>query len=270
MNEARPFIADIQTRELLYFDEQLKDECYEFCKNRDIDCLPSFDNSSKFYQRNDEKNSFDLLDIGDDRRIEGSTFIFRSDLLDRFKKHQLFFVFTHGELTGVIHYSDYNRIIVNTYLFAEISLYERSLRKLLIAKRMGNNDMLAYFEHRADKSKTKQNVAEDFKRKIQEFEKKKDYCSRLEEFQCFYLMDLIGLTNWQEVIPLNDSINNLRNSITHSRNTIEMRDARTPDFIYEFDTFEELFKSVQLLLNEGLRIRNRVLLLEGLKANSTT
>jgi outer membrane protein assembly factor BamE len=45
-------------------------------------------------------------------------------------------------LTGVVHFSDYNRDAVSAYLFAQIARYERDLREL--AKRCGltNEDMV--------------------------------------------------------------------------------------------------------------------------------
>lgn len=35
-----PTIADIHTTELLYYDATYSEECYRFCKDRNIDCLP--------------------------------------------------------------------------------------------------------------------------------------------------------------------------------------------------------------------------------------
>lgn len=265
MNEIRPTIADVQTRELLYYDKQFKKECYEFCVLREIDCLPAIGDNSKFHRRNDEIQGFDELEISDDRRTEGSTFIFRPDILNQFEEHPLLFVFNQGELTGVIHFSDYNRDAVNTYLFAQISRYERALRSLLTASDLKNEDMINFFCHQIND----QIKVNSYKRKKSQFENKYKGKLSLPEFQSFDLIDLIELANWieneVEVIQIDKSTYDLRNFVAHSVDTVSMKNARTPDYIFEFESFRQFFERVQTMLNDCQRINNRLSLLPNCK-----
>lgn len=119
--ENLPCIADIQTTDLFYFDDQQTQVCYSFCKRRDIDCLPVIGNPSAFSQRNDEAEGFDQYDFTGDRWTDANTFLFRPDLLKQFREQPIQFVFTHGELTGVVHFSDYNNSAVSIYLYDQIA-----------------------------------------------------------------------------------------------------------------------------------------------------
>ena len=47
-----PRVADIQTSDLIYYDLDLKDQCFEFCEKRDFDFLPACDHR-RLYRRNE-------------------------------------------------------------------------------------------------------------------------------------------------------------------------------------------------------------------------
>lgn len=263
MEELHPVIADIQTTDLLYYDETFREQCLLFCNKRDIDCLPTLDHISVFYLRNNERNDFGRRSITNDRRIEASTFIFRPDLLSRFERHPLLFVFATGELRGVVHFSDYNRTIVNTFLFTQINRYERALRSLLIMNGSKDADMLDFFNHMINKrgsDKDKERRKEIYGQQIDEFNDPKEEALRakVEEFQTFYLKDLIGLANWKMRLGLKNEPNDVRRAVMHSRDGVAMRDARSPDYIFDSKSFEAFFNSAQALFNDSRLVMNRL------------
>ncbi|MEW6655105.1 MAG: hypothetical protein AB1394_16780 [Bacteroidota bacterium] len=43
--------SDIQTSDLIYYDEKNREKCLEFCRKRDIDYLPSLSNSDQCYNK---------------------------------------------------------------------------------------------------------------------------------------------------------------------------------------------------------------------------
>jgi hypothetical protein len=70
MNEIHPTIVDIQTTELICYDRSYSSDCYRFCKDRDIDCLPVVDDPDTFFLRNDDSQRFDECVITRDRRLD--------------------------------------------------------------------------------------------------------------------------------------------------------------------------------------------------------
>lgn len=252
-----PLIADIQTTDLLYYDEQHIETCYNFCKQREIDCLPVIGDPNIFYQQNDDTKTFDRCELTDDRRIDAHTFIFRPDLLERFKGRAIQFVFTHGELTGVVHFSDYNRDLVGAYLFAQFAKYERGLRELAICKKLENVNMREYFEEKKAKSSKDKDI-EFYERRLANYDNELKRMEKAGEFQFFYMDELIGLLKSQNIIQLNKSIVELRNMIMHARPPIKMTDAHTDDFIYDLTSFKRFFKYAVMLLTDSKCVYNRI------------
>jgi hypothetical protein len=266
MNENPPTIADIQTTELIYYDADYLAECYSFCEERDIDCLPAVDDPDAYYQRNDDSQSFDKRTITPDRRLDANMYVFKPDLLECFHEHPLQFVFEHGTLTGVVHFSDYNRDMVSTYLYAQLVSYERELRELLISHYLTNDDMADHLRSVANNGKKPQNTRDIYERNLRRFEQERETpeFKRYPEFQTFYLKELQELARKQQVIALDAKVGQLRNQIMHAKDSVNMVDARTPDYIYELETFENFFTLVQTLLKDGRRIHSRLLSREGM------
>jgi len=260
MSSEHPTIADIQTAELVYYDPDYVAQCYQFCQDRDIDCLPEIGDSNTYYQRIDEEKSFKEQTISEDRKLDGATFLFRPDLLDRFKSHAVQFVYADGEISGVVHYSDYNKDVVSTYLYGQIARYERDLRELAALCGLTNKDMLDHFQKMGTKACKKGNerFCKEFEAKKAKYEAEKEELTRLPEFQSFYLMDLIGLANRRKIIRLDDRVHKLRNQIMHGSLPVQMEDAHTPDYIYRIESFTEFFKFTQILLKDSKRISNRL------------
>ena len=156
-------IQDIQTTNVLFYDPEFRETCYVFCKQRNIDSLPPLDDLSKIYIRNDSTEGFISEQIPQDTIIVGSTNIFHPDVLNIFKKNNLLLVFDEDELSGVVHFSDYNKSIVSTHLFTLFFSYERLLRAFLVHSGYQNMDMLNYFEGKATKKEFYKNKVKRYK-----------------------------------------------------------------------------------------------------------
>jgi hypothetical protein len=126
--------------------------------------------------------------------------------------------------------------------------------------------MVDLFRSIADNGKKPEDTRAIYNNKLAGFEKKrgKPEFKRYPEFQTFDLADLQGLAKKQEVIILDSKVSDLRNQIMHARDSVNMKDASTPDYIYERETFEEFFTLVQTLLKDGRRIHSRLLIRQGL------
>jgi hypothetical protein len=253
-----PLFADIQTTSLLYFDERRASACYEFCQRRNIDCLPNIDDSYFFYHRNDETKNFDQYELSDDRRIDAYSFIFRSDLLERFQRHPVQFIFTHCELTGIVHFSDYNKDVVGTYLFAQLAKYERGLRRLAVLEGLNNEKMREFFENKKADPNTTGKDKNLYTKRLNTYASNRSKMEKAEEFQFFYMDDLIGLLGFQEKIQLDPDVKDLRDMIMHARSPIEMTDVHADDFIFDIESFEKFFNRVLTLLKDSKRVHNRI------------
>jgi hypothetical protein len=257
-----PCIGDIQTTDLLYFDEQHISACYAFCIKRDIDCLPIIGDPSAFYEKNPEAETFDKRELVDDRWLDAQTFLFSPNLLDCFRHFAVQFVFTEGEQTGVVHFSDYNNDAVSYYLFAQIAKYERGLRELAVINGLKNHDMKTYFEEMKNSSE-KSKERKFYEKRLAHFDSKKWEMEKVDEFQVFYLDDLIGLLEYKDIIDLDDDVYNLRNMVMHAGSLINKVDVHAADYIYDYGSFELFFKRAATLLNDSKRVYNRIVLSKG-------
>jgi hypothetical protein len=266
MTEQKLRISDIQTTELLYYDQDYAADCYEFCKQRDIDCLPAISEPSDFYyHRVDESKGFRLQSVETERRLPGFTYIFNPDLIDRFREHAVQFVYEHEELTGVVHFSDYNRPEVRIYLYALLAEYERNLRMLAIRSGLTNHDMKAYYEDMQEAVKGDSNQTWFFNKRLRRYEKIQQEAPQKPPFQGFYLNDLIRLINHRGIMTLDEKVVDLRNMIMHAEEMVHMVDVTTPDYVFDIDSFAAFFELVQTLLRDAKRVKNRIAFLGGLE-----
>jgi hypothetical protein len=125
--------------------------------------------------------------------------------------------------------------------------------------------MINFFCHQI----SEQTNVSSYKRKKSQFEKKYKDNHGMPEFQSFDLIDLIELAKWNEnkgeIIRLDKSTNLLRNFVAHSVDTVSMKDARAPNFIFEFESFKIFFQHVQTMLKDCQSIINRLSLMRGLE-----
>lgn len=255
-------IADIQTRQVLYFDPKFRERCYEFCKKRDIDLLPSLDDATQIYVRDDGRADFQTKTVDAARIIEGSRKAFDPAVMGMFRANALLFVYSQDEFSGVVHFSDFNKSVVHTYLFDVIFQYERTLRHFLCRTGLGNADMVSYFEERlatADEDRTRT----AYKRKIGHYNKNRAKYKTQPEFQSFYLDDLIGLAN-AHGLNLNSDVTDVRNMVMHAHELVPMDHQSAGNFIFDIQSFDAFFRCAVVLHHDFAVVRNRVAYMQGL------
>ena len=245
-------MADIQTSDILFYDESAKDRCYKLCADRNIDCLPSLDDPRAVYLRDDILSKFRAESLMEDRRVSADANIFDSQVVEKFRRQPLLLVYQGNELSGVVHFTDYNQPQVSAYLYEMFFEYEKTLRALLIRSGLKNVDMVAYF---SDK-KAKGDHAEFYETKINDYFKFGSQ-KKLSQFEVFNLTDLIALTNHKRIIKLTDKTK-LRSMIMHANESINIQDPGAESFIYDFETFENFFRWCQEMFLDFKRVNNRL------------
>ncbi len=249
--------SDIQTTDLIYYDPDVKDGCLGFCQQRDIDCLPSLTDPNRFFQRN--STGFEEKEVPPERIVDCKMPIFDPSLLEKFRTYYLLFVVANNQLTGVVHFCDYNRPTVHSYLFNLLSAYERSLRKLFCVNKLSNQDMLDYYQDRIDTcSGDEKNF---YKRRKKGYENHKADHEKLAPFECFYLSDLLELAGHRKVIEVQTGTCDLRNQIMHAHDLVNLDDPYRGDLIYTLASFEKFFAQVMVLLHDYKKVNNRITLL---------
>jgi len=252
-------ISDIATKELLFFEESFKDKCYNFCKKRDIDFLPSIENPLHIYIRDDNNKSFNLSAIEKDQIIQGSQIAFQSKTLESFRQNNLLFLYSDEFLVGAIHFSDFNKPVVSKYLFDVFFRYERLLRELLKKENYSNRDMMEYFE-----SALKLSENNNYQRKINTYNRERENNEKLPPFQSFYLDDLINLANKKGHNFNSEDIKGLRNMIMHAHELVNKYDWREDNYIFNFNKFETFFNRAILLHKDLQRVQNKLNFLNGI------
>lgn len=256
-------IRDIETRDILYYEPDLAERCYEFCKAREIDCLPALDRSFDLYVRDDATRAFQRQACEPDRIVEAYQLAFDPAMLPVLARYRLLLVRDHGELDGVIHFTDFNKEVVSRYLYALFYRYERALRSLLALSGYHNADLLRYIREMAQKAETKE-------ARMHYGGRKGDYhTERFQEklrnspaFQPFYLDDLIDFAN-ATGSALDPRVVELRNMVMHSHEMVNKQDWDANGYIFEFSVFEQFFGQALALQADDRRVRNKVALLTG-------
>ncbi len=245
-------IQNIMTQDILYYDSEFKNQCYEFCVKRNIDCLLSIIKLDQFYLRQDKFKNFKRQKISEDRIIAQSEYIFNPILSNRFEKQNILFVYDKNRLTGIVHFSDYNKGNVRVYLYSLLNEYERLLRKLLIVNDLKNDDMLKHFEMQSMKDK-------HYEERLKEISLLKNNLSDFPNFEKFYFLELIQLLRKHKIIKLNQEVNKLRNSIMHAHELVYKKDNSLDDLIFNLDSFKTFFHLVCILLKDFKKVSNRLL-----------
>jgi len=243
-------IQNIMTTDILYYDSEFKNQCYEFCVKRNIDCLPSIIKPDQFYLRQDKFKNFKRQTISEYRVIAQSEYIFNPILSNRFEKQNILFVYDKNRLTGIVHFSDYNKGNVRVYLYSLLNEYERLLRKLLIVNYLRNDDMINYFKSLKDKH---------YEERLEGISLSKYDLSDFPDFEKFYFLELIQLLLYHKIIKLNQEVNKLRNSIMHAHELVHKKDNSVEDLIFSLDSFKIFFCLVGILLKDFKKVSNRLL-----------
>jgi hypothetical protein len=250
-------MKDIQVSDILYYDPTFKEECYKFCKERDIDSLPALEDSRKIFWRQPETLDFREEAVSDERIVADWQNIFDPGLADKFARSSLLLVFSHDMLTGVVHFSDYNKPVVSLHLYKVFLAYEKALRTILELHGYHNKHMIEYFQDRIA-SPEESNHKGTYTRKIKEYQKRAGDIENSPEFQSFYLRDLIELAEHKDIIFVENRVTELRNMVMHAHDFVHMEDPHTPDFIYNPKTFQDFFGLAITLHKDYKRTANHL------------
>lgn len=167
--------------------------------------------------------------------------------------HHVLFVFEKSELAGIVHFSDYNRNLVFIYIYSLLLTFERGLRELLICSELDNEDMVEFFKKHQDGN-------DYFKGQFEYYSKQKTKkeMKELEPFQIFYLKDLIGLTNSNNLLKLPGSITDIRNIVMHARNPVRHKDYEIAGLIYDIEYFKNFIEVTKLLQLHLRKVINKL------------
>lgn len=254
-------ISDIETKDILFFDAEFQEKCFRFCLQRDIEFLPSVDDSTQIYVRDDNTQDFKVELISEHRKTDGFQRAFESQVLNAFRQNHLLFVFTEGEFSGVVHFSDFNKSSVSAYLFEVFFQYEKTLRIFLRECALSNSDIVKFFENKVTQAK-KDSSRDFYQRKIECYQKKRAEIEKLPPFQSIYLDDLISFANAQGN-NLNINVIELRNMIMHAHELVNMENWGADNFIFDFASFEKFFKHAVALHHDYRKLKNKVAFLQG-------
>jgi len=242
-------IKDIMTKDVMYYDSEIDDELKKYCREKDITYLPSLDLKKVYFLH---PEVFENKEIKKSLKIAPQLYVFDEGLLKKFQRGKhILFIFKQKLIVGIIHFSDYNRIEVYTYLYELIANLERDLRKLLISMKFNNCDMLKFFKEHADGDKV-------YKEKYNKFKDYSDKFNKVGPFEFFDLSDLVALCEGKDILRIDHEIYELRNKVMHSRSGVNNKDYEQNPLIYNFESFKDFFSKAIILQVEFRKIHNRV------------
>ena len=242
-------IKDIMTKDVMYYDSEIDDELKKYCREKDITYLPSLDLKKVYFLHSEV---FEDKEIKKSLKIAPQLYVFDEGLLKQFQREKhILFIFKQKLIVGIIHFSDYNRIEVYTYLYELIANLERDLRKLLISMKFINDDMLKFFKEHADRD-------EVYKEKYNKFKDSSNKLNKVGPFEFFDLSDLVAFCNGKRIVIIGHDILELRNKVMHSRSGVKNKDYEQDPFIYNIESFKDFFNEAITLQAEFKRIHNRL------------
>ena len=245
----------IMTKEVLFYCDDFKEDCKAFCEKRNITYLPCKGDFDSCYTL--VKDRFKKRSIQESQRVFVNDKIFNASFLEKFEKHHVLFVFMKDELRGVVHFCDYNRNPVSTYVYSLLLHFERKLRELLVNEGLNNSNMITFFEKQVKKNKKN----EYYLRKVENYKKPEiqKEMKELELFQTFCLKDLIDLLHSKKIYDIPQAINlKLRNPIMHSKNIVRHDDYENSTLIYNFTSFCDYLELVNSLKLEIENISKKI------------
>lgn len=237
----------IMTRSIVYFDKIYKDECKAFCRLRHINYLPAIHDARVCYQFDGKQGRFSPREILPEQRVEPEETIFQTGIISRFKEYQILFVKSHGNMLGVVHYSDYNHPSVYEDTYKQLYQLERGLVGLLTRYSGLSCRSLAHF------------LGEDPAKTPDRLLSKGDFLKR--KLSLHQIMDFAEKTKTLQ-ISRKDRINLLRNKIAHSHDLVKKEHYQESVLNFCFDSFRKLVEGRQALEIALRQVSNRLYFME--------
>lgn len=239
---------DIMTKGIIFFDEEYKEECKNFCQIRNINYLPKISSDSYCYFFNSETSKFTERKIKEDQMVGIYDDIYHMDLVKAFKKYEVLFGMYGRKVKGVIHFSDYNRSPVYTDIYSKLYNLERGLVNLVVEfSGLSKYELLHFLEkEKSDKHKKQRLEHEDFRGKN------------------ITLKTILEFVEKQKLIKIRqpdiNQIIALRNMIAHSNNLISAKKA--DHNLYDVGSYSRLLSRC-ISLEVALRqVSNRLYLMD--------
>ncbi|MEM6262386.1 MAG: hypothetical protein AAGI38_07760 [Bacteroidota bacterium] len=173
------------------------------------------------------------------RFVQVNEYVFKEEIVEKFRAHDLLFVMQEGTRVGVVHFSDYNDLKTFVYTYERVHQMETEMREALhlVGVTLGEamevagdgSGVQAIAEIRAGNPR---------------------YVLTYHDLNGLYLRSLIRMYNNREEWPHirnSNLILFLRNNIAHSAELVELMDKRRVDLVYDFTTFEKFLEAQKAL-----------------------
>lgn len=230
------------------FEDPIKAK--EYCKEKDIETLPSTKGISLYKLKGDE---FTNIDLENYNKLKVTDYLFDTELMDSFtNEFPIKYIFDNKELVGIMHFSDYNRAASYVHLYNLVTELENNIRKIFEKLNIPEDDIIKYIGEKKPKDVNKLE-----KRKRDESYKQYPY--QIFEFSeiVYYYNHLIknNTINNEKIIP---KLINFRNQIMHYKLLIKLKNYETGSVDFDFESFQE-FKDNVAELFHALEITNKEL-----------
>lgn len=245
-------LQDIMTEGLIYFDDDFRDECMEFCRIRNISTLPHISDPSLCYHFDRKKERMEKRDLHPQQRVDGSLSIFHPQMLDLLQQYEVVFVQDGGETCGVVHFSDYNRPKVYTYLYQQLYQLERGLSYLVLHSRISLNTLRRFLDKEAVPEGDRPVQITDFDKLDTSIKDLLKFCRKHELLK----------TNSQDI----HRITKIRNLIAHSNDLVARKSPTSLNFnVSSFKFLMQGVAAVQLVIRQ---VANRIYFIRALQEDA--
>ena len=243
-----PRVKDICATKLIYYIDGQADKLARFCKQHGIVAIPDSKDPSVVYELNPKSLTFSKQKLSKDRTVVEQTYAFDPKVARKLVDHTNVFV-TNGQIiTGALHYTDYNKMQISIYLYAQITELEHMLRQLLNLYKIKIEDIIKFWWEKAK-------LSEFYKKRLEEF--KQDILEKHTTFSIrdLYLTDLIDLVNHFKILKISRTVQELRNRVMHAKDYVESPEKySTKTLLKTTSDFSEFFNQVQELFSTKRKI----------------
>ena len=246
----------IMTQSVVFFDSEYEEECGQFCATRYISFLPDISDSNYYHLYHRDTGQFERVEIPQEQVVHPEENIFQSDIVERFQKFEILFVKEHGNLHGVVHYSDYNRPEVYEEVYQKLYKLERGLIFLIVEyANKKREDLIEFAQGKPARKDLELAVT---RRDFSIFK------MTLKEIMSFSAsIDLLKIQSPEKITLL-------RNRIAHSEDLVRREDYRADPFQYHYRSFEQLVTG-KLAMEKGLKqVSNRLYFMQAVLKDDFT
>ncbi len=239
-----PQVRHISATRLFYYTPHFYESAKRFCLKHGITTLPSAQDHGIKYEFDPKAKNFTPKKIPGLQKVEYNQLIFDPQISEKFKKYDTLFVYNHSTLVGILHFTDYNKMPVNIYLYAQIIELEYLLRALAIKNNLTINSLIEFWASKATKQEFFKTKLKDFIQLTKELAKQ----NKKPDFSMIYLTDLIDLINHNKILKISREIQDIRNKVMHARENVDTyEEFSNRAMLYNLENFLDFMRKVDLL-----------------------